>query len=731
MATLGRLMIAALAGGLVVSAMSPEVRAAENEFTIGGQWFDQTLPEAKFQEFREVPRGGFLQSFMVSEWSGRNSVALWGVNGIRSDQASKLTWANGARWRVDLGYAQIPHTFSQIARWGWHESAPGVFTLPDTLQARNQSFANSYTGRMADFLKTAPGIGLGFDTKNSTARLRGRPARGWQVELRGTHRKRTGIKPYAMSFGFNTALENPEPIDQRMMDADLIADYRKDRVSVQANLGLSTFQNRVDELRVDNPKRLTDVVGGDGAAVGVLDLYPDNRVMRGSLALGYALPKRTAFNATLSVAQTKQNDAFLPFYNNSALDASFDTTLPRDSIPVLPAQSLDGKARQLHGDVRLTTQPVEGLDGTVHFRYSDYDNQTLELNFRGQAPYEASWQEFTEHKSHALSNTRWQTGLDLGYAFTPQIRVGAIAEYRVRERTHREVEKDTETLLGGRLRLRPVEGLSVAGLYTRGDRQVDAFHVDDYIGLKVGSTPGLYNTPGFVEHPGLRRFDVADRVQDRATADLGYAFGERLDLSATYAFTRNDFKHDTTLGLQEDRMHSVASAATVHVNDRLDLTGGYGLGKGRTFQRSRTSAGSVMVFTSDSNWTAKIDEEEVFVFAGVEWAPHARVSLGADYEFSRNVTDYDLTGTRTVPAVDLPSTIFRNHRTMLDARWRWLENTSVIGRWAWEDYDVNDFASNAVPLIFPVTGTANAIFLGDSSQGYRAHRLALLVKHSF
>ena len=128
---------------------------------------------------------------------------------------------------------------------------------------------------------------------------------------------------------------------------------------------------------------------------------------------------------------------------------------------------------------------------------------------------------------------------------------------------------------------------------------------------------------------------------------------------------------------------------------------------------------------------SKIDEEEVFVFGGITWAPHARVSLDAEYQFSRNVTDYDLTGTSTLPAVDLPSTIFRNHHTMLDAQWRWLENTSIIGRWAWEDYDVNDFASNAVPLIFPTTGTANAIFLGDSSQGYRAHRLALLVKHSF
>ena len=186
-------------------------------------------------------------------------------------------------------------------------------------------------------------------------------------------RNRSGIKPYAMSFGFSTALENPEPIDQRMVDADFVADYRRDRVSVQASAGVSRFDNHVHELRVDNPKRITDVSGGDGAAVGVLDLYPDNRVIRGSLALGYVLPRRTALTATLGLSEGKQNDRFLGLANNSAL--------PQSSRDSLPAQSLDGKTRQVNADVRLTSRPAAGLDGTVHLRYSDYDNRTPVVNF--------------------------------------------------------------------------------------------------------------------------------------------------------------------------------------------------------------------------------------------------------------------------------------------------------------------------------------------------------------
>jgi MtrB/PioB family decaheme-associated outer membrane protein len=716
----------ALACGMTVSALTLDAGAEGNQFTIGGQWWDQTAPEAKYDEFREVPMGGFVESFMVRQMVGRQSVALWGVNAIRSDQSTQLTWADGARWRVDLGYAEIPHTFSHIARWGWNQTGAGVFALPDSLQSANQRTPGNYTKNMSDFLNTgAPVIPLGLTTKVSTARLRGRPARGWQFEIRANDRVRSGNKAYAMSFGFNTALENPEPIDQRTVNADAIADYHRDRLTVQLDAGLSTFDNHVGELRVDNPKRLTDVVGGDGAAVGVLDLYPSNTVARGSVALGYTLPKYTAVNATLAVAQTTQNDRFLNFTNNSAINAQQNLT--RDS---LAAQSLDGKARQINGNVSLSTHPINHLDGTATFRYTDYDNQTEERGWKGQAPYEASWQDFKHAlESPALSNKQWVTGLDVNYALTPRIRAGGIAEYRVRDRNDREVEKDTETLLGGRLRMQPTDKFSINGKYTHGDRQADTFNQEDYIGFKARPSTGVYDSLAYLEQPGLRRFDVADRIQDLANADAWYAFSERVDLSATYSYLRNDFARDTTLGLQEEQVHQVAVTGIIHVNDKLDLNGSYGYGKGHTFQRSRQSGGSLS-FNPIDNWTAKITDQETFAVAGIDWVPVNRVTVSADYEFSRTQTDYDLdNGAHN--AVDLASTFYRRHESVLDVSWHWQANTSIIGRWGWEQYTVDDFATEDVPLIFPTTGAASAIYLGDSSQDFTANRLALLVRHTF
>lgn len=723
----------ALACGVALIAAAG-ARADGNQFTIGGQWWDQSAPEAKYQEFREVPMGGFVESFLVHELVGRHSVTLWGANAIRSDQATRLTWADGARWRVDLGYAEIPHTFSQIARWGWFESAPGVFQISDSLQARNQALPAGYTTRMTDFVNNSPYIPLSHTTKNTTGRLRGRPARGWLFELRATDRVRDGNKAYGMSFGFNTALENPEPIDQHTVDADATADYHRDRLTVQAGAGLSTFENNVGELRVDNPKRITDQVGGDGPAVGKLDLYPDNMVVRGSLSLGYTLPRYTALTAVLSVAQTTQDDRFLDFTNNSALNTAQGLT--RDS---LAAQSLDAKARQVNSVVSVSSRPVGHLDGTATFRYTDYDNRTEEHAWIGQAPYEATWQRFVENnqpglESHALDNKQWMTGLDVNYAFTPRVRAGGIAEYHVRDRNHREVEKDTETLLGARLRLLPVDALALSARYTHGDRQADAFLTEEYIGLKtrsaIGSTPNLYDSLGFVEQPGLRRFDVADRIEDHLISDIAYTLNDRVDLSGSYIYQRDDFSRDTTLGLQEVQLHQIALAGTIHVSAKLDLNGGYGWGKGKTFQRSRQTGGASVSFNPVDNWTAKIDEQETYAQAGFNWLPVNRVSVSADYTFSRDQTDYDLdNGLHN--AVDLPSTFYRLHESVLDVSWQWLSSTSVIGRWGWEQYSVDDFATESVPLIFPTTGTSSAIYLGDSSQSYRANRLALLVRHTF
>jgi len=695
---------------LVGSALCVSPTHADGEVTFGGQWWDQTAPEARFQEFRVVPRDGFLESFMLREWSGRNAVRFFGTNALQDDQAAGLSWSNGVRWRADLGLTQIPHLFSQVARSPYTEIRPGVFALPDTLQRTNEENPGAYVSTMSDLLATSPKIPLGFRTDIARARLRARPARGWRFELRGVRRNRSGGKPYGASFGFNNAIELVEPIDQRMWDADAIAEYAQNRISVQASAGLSAFDNRVGVLRWDNPKRLTDRSGGDGGSTGQLDLYPDNRAVRGSVNVGLELPGRTALTGSVGASRFTQDDDWLPF--------TINTAIAQASLDSLPGRSTDAKATRLSGDVRLTARGLPGLTGTLRFHQHHYDNDTPVYTFIGRVATDVSFSR-GEQTNHPFGNKQMIVGADLDYDLANVVKVGGTVEHRKRDHTFREVEEDAENVFGVRARTQPLGGLMLHADYRHGDRELDHFLDEDY-----------KNAAGaFIEQPELRRFDVADRRQDLAKGDVSWSVSEQVQLSAGYVYERNDY-HRSRLGLTEETRQAVNTEGVVTLSDRLELSGGYGFDQMEADQRSRESA-AVLSSSDTTNWTADLKERNVFVFAGAEWwAAPEKLSLALDYVFSRAFNDYRLSNFKRT-AQDLPSTFYRRHEVTAEARWRVTAVVELAGRYGFEQLDVTDFASEDVPLLFPVTGTANAIFLGDSSQDYRAHRLALVATRRF
>ncbi len=711
-----------VAGGVVLGFAS--FAWAEGDVTFGSQWWEQTANEAKFQEFREVPRGGFLESFMLREWKERNSVKLWGANALRHDQSANLGWTNGARWRLDVGYLEIPHLYSQIARTPYAQVRPGVFVLPDTLQRVNQDYPNSYTNTMNDLLAATPAMAVKLQTRVTDARLRSRPARGWLVEVTGSNRVRSGAKPYGGSFGFNSAVEILEPIDQSMAEGEVRASYHRERLTLQASGGLSLFDNRISALRWDNPKRITDrtyagaYVAGDGTAAGQLALYPDNRVLRGNLALGLQLPRRSALSATIGLSRAEQDEDFLPYTINTAI-------LQPDTFP-LPAKNADAKATVLTGDYRLTSRALDRVTGTLRLQQYRYDNETPELTFAGYSRLDQAWVVGPVH-NHPFGNEQLTTGIDLDYAPLTNVTVGGTYEFRTREHTLREVEKDKENVFGGRVRVRPVAAVRLEGRYRRGEREIeDSTFVEEY----------KNDAGALIEQPGLRRYDVADRTQDDAGAGVTWALGERADLSASYGFLRNDYD-ESRFGLVLDEQQTVATEATIHVSDRLDLVGGYGFAQVKTDQRSRESGASIA--TADSlDWMAKLKDQNTFVFGGADWRPGAgKLGLSARYEFSRSRGVFDLENSRPTlgnRAKDLPGTLSRRHDVSLEASYQVLAATELAARYAWEEFDFIDFANKDVPFVNPAStafGPANAIYLGDGLQDYRAHRAALVVRHRF
>ena len=700
----------AAAGALLLLWWAPAY-AADGQVTFGSLYWNQTEPEAKYQEFSDLPRGAYLESFLYRDNLGKGRMTFWGSHALRDDQAIGFSY-KAARWRADVDYTQTPHNFSFVTRTGYTLLDPAHQVLPDSLQRANQENAAAYVSTMTDFLKTASQINLGFRTDNLAARFKTRPAQGFIFELKGVRKNRSGNKPYGGSLGFSNVIETIEPIRQSMADGSGTLSYSKKRVSVEGMVGYSAFENDFDALEWDNPRRYTDAVGNP--TKGVLDLYPDNQQMRVGGSIGVQFPHRTAFTGSVQWAQTTQNDKWLPYTSNTAVAQS-----SRDS---LPGTSTDAKANTLLLDARLTTHPTAKIGGTLRVRQNKYDNKTPVHEFAGQVPYDGSWAVGIV-ENEPLGNQQTTLGVDVDVRPIPEVSLYGTAEIIKRERTLREVLKDDEKAVQAKAVIRPVSGVQLTARLRHGSRKLDEFDLDHYQN-DVGT---------FVEQTGLRRFDIADRKQDQVDASLAWTGSERLILTATVGYLENDYE-GSSLGLLDDVRRSAGLDATLNASDRLDLTASIGWARAYTSQMSRRSPTANVVQSDSLTWQARLYDASISAIAGIEYtAVKDKLTLSTDFHFERSPSTYRLKGKGLfpAPATDLPGTVYMRQGVNVQAMYTVQKNLQFGARWAWDQFDASDFATQDIPLLFPLVGASNAIFLGDNVLNYRANAVAFVVKRTF
>ena len=678
--------------------------------TFGWQGWFQTAPEAKFREFRDLPRGGFLEQFLLRDRKGDVSSTLWGANAARTDEMYGLSLARGALWRLDASYQEIPHLFSQVARSSYTETSAGVFLLPDSLQRTNQENPGSYVPTMTDLLSVADGVGLVSHTSIAQARLRSRPLTGWRFEIRGQDRRKTGHQAMGASFGVSHTVELAAPVDYRTQDGDAVAEYERGAVRVQAIAGVSKFTNGVNTLVWDNPKRFTNDTTrtntNRGPNQGRIDLAPDNTVVRGMMSLGLRMPMASMLAATVSVSEGRQNDGFVPYTINSLL--------PQSRLDSLPASSLDGRMRTVTQDYRLTGRPLERVWGVLRYHDDEVTSKTPELFFTGLSPTDVSFTVSPETNS-PFGSRRSTLGTDINLNLTQWAGVSLLGEYRHRTRTDREVIEDNESVVGGNVDLNPGDALSLTGGFRYGDRKEDSFDTE------------FMTESG--DKANLRRFDVANRQQSLGNATLVYTVSSQLEATVDYTYTRNEYP-DTELGLQRSEEHLIIGDATYALTRRVELNLGYG------YNRLDTRQAGLQSGTTPTPWWANLRDQTVFVYSRDSWwAKPEKLRFGADYTFTRSVGEYHLTnapGTPSVPvAQDLPNTFYRRHELMLESSWRLQPQYDLTARFGYDEYDVVDFATNDIPLLGVTSTGATAIYLGDFSQSYVAHRYMLLMTRRF
>lgn len=719
-----------LAASLLVASQS--VAQPTGNVTFGSQWWNQSVDEAKLQEFRVIPKGGFLESYYLTQSKGNLSAAMWGSNALEEDQRHNLALSKGLKWRLDAEVSGTPHVFSSIARSPYYQTSPGVFVLPDSIQRLMQQYAgagnsagtNAYTATLRDLLNGAAGTPLGFQTNTQKLRLRARQGKQWQFDISAVRRDREGSLAFGVPFGIGSATlaEVAAPIDQRMVDADATGVYVNGKHRLMFSGGISTFENEVDALRVDNSRRVTDSATS-GTAVAQLDLWPDNRVVRGRVAYSAQLPKASTFTATVGMSKATQDDNFLPFTSNRLLAYS--------NLDSLPQKNVEAEVTTIVMDVRLTGRPASKLFGTLRYRSEDNQNDTPTLDFKGFSPYD---QGFTvgviENHQFAASNTN--LGLDLDYELADWADLSVLGEHRTRTHEHREVEEDAENVFGLGLRLRPLDAVDFSMNWRMGQRRLDTFLEEDY-----------QNAAGQqIEPVGLQRYDVGDRDQNMLTGSLNWVVGPRLDVSVSSSWSKDEYV-DAKYGLQDADNILLFVEGTIHASKTFDVSGGYGFGQVKTTMASSEYSASFRPDTAATmDWWIDEQDRNIYVFTNAEWQVKPKVVVKADYTFSRSLNDYDFSnvttvrnGSRRAEAIDVPSTFYRSHDVTLEARWKWTASMDLAVQGQYVQFDVDDFAVDNIPLLggslSGSTFTPNAIYLGDSYRDYTARRVAVLATRRF
>lgn len=703
---------------------------SEGDVTYGSQWWDQSAPEAKFREYTDPAKGPFLDSFLLRQWGKHDFFTVYGSNPVHKDQLVGLSVAHGAQWKFDLKYQGVPHLYSQIGRTPYAELQPGVFSLPDTIiQLANQRTPGKYPSVMQDLINNSRGVALDVQTNETKARLRGRPAEGCQFEISGLSRMRTGHKPLGAPLGFASAIELPEPIDQRTIEADASMTYARDQVKIVAGGGVSAFTNRIKATRWDNPKRLTDTTyasaysPGDGTATAQMSTAPDNKMVYGQLSLGLDLPRDNMLTASLYYSQGTQDDPWLPQTLNTAILKA----TPSASVDSLPASSTGGKATNLTMDTRLTSSTVRGLRGTLRFREQKYDNKTPVHEFKGYVRMDQVW-EAIPIESDPFGNKQTVLGADVDFdpmsAFELQggdvltsLHLSGTLEHQKREHTLREVESDAENAYMVRARASLFDNFSVEGRLRHAKRELDEFITEDYRDEK-----GVQ-----VEQAGLRRFDVANRNQDLRNLNFAYEISDMFDVSLGYDYALNDYP-DTRYGVTSQKDEQLTSEISCHPGEALDLVFGYSQGWIRNIQTSHESNNAAPVDTlPKNNWKADLRDRNDYAFLQANWkVVPKKLSIIADYGFSKDVSRYILSnGTGT--AQDVPDTRYRRHDAQVEGRY-WLKgDMEIVGRLGYQEFVAVDFAAKDIPLF----QNGQGIYLGSGFQDYRVYRWALLATQHF
>jgi len=509
---------------------------------------------SKFNEYSDIRSGFFVRRLNLNLddiLGSKNYVSLQSQSTLYKNQSYLATFGRYGKFKVQFRYDEIPHVYTDTARTLYTQTSPGVYTLPfalrSTLQAQSAAPKPAQTLPYFMISQVVCGIAIPPATqpptcseqfitpsilrKAGTATFTYYVTPDWTIYGSFWRENQVGSRPIgallnsspSASATAGAGVELPEPIDYFNNTVKVGTEYGKRDWGVQIGYLGSFYEDNIRQLVFDNPFRATNEDASD-PLTGRMDLYPNNHANYLNFAGAADVTKYLRLMTSISPGWLSQNDRFLPYTTNSAINTCGDGTQPCSSLAVLPAPSLNGSKQTLAMNYTLVTLPWKKFQVKAAYRHYDYNNNTRMHPFT-PSEGDVSVPDITsptENTPFGFNKKTFELTGNWFFAKRSSLKAGYEGEWF--DRSHRDVAHSVENSFISALDLSPRKDLLFRLAYRHSDRSPDEYQ-DDTATDPTTDSPITCTSTSVVftsEQRCHRRFDEAARVLNRADAAVEY-----------------------------------------------------------------------------------------------------------------------------------------------------------------------------------------------------------------
>ena len=636
---------------------------------------------AEFGQYNGLhEKGGFFIGDAAVRSRGEDA-AYWNLDASNLGLDTRALNAEGGKqggYKLRFKYDETPHRIWDGALTPYAGSGGAALTLPAGFPAATTgAMPLAATLQQVDLYTQRKQLGVGASWNRS---------RQWEYAVNFRHDTREGnILRTGGAFFVNT-VQLIEPVDYVTDQVDASASYTGKKFQMKLAYYGSKFSNGNHSLTWQDPYTAIN-----GETLGQLALPPDNQFHQVSASAGYQFSDKTRASADIAFGRMTQNDSFLASTQNATL-----------VVAGLPGASLNGRAKTLDANLKLSSAVTDRLQLNAAYVHNDRDNQTPQAVYpsvatdmfvglpRTNLPYSFKQEKFK---------------LSADYRVSARLRGSVGANFDTNKRTYQEIDTTREDTAWGKVSSRVTDKVDLTFKLAHGERRNEgSFQV----------VPGI--NPA--ENPLLRRFNMANRTRDSAGLRADIALAESVNLGLGLDSSEDKYT-DSTIGLTNGKDFNLSGDVSMMLTERTRLH----FFANRQEIKSKQAGSQTF---SGPDWSAdNKDTIDTYGLGLKHAAIKDKLDIGADYGITRSRSEINVNTGASNPA--FPHVTAKLDSLKLYATYRLKENMSLQAGYWYERYDSRDWMLDGV-----ATDTIpNVLTLGLQAPQYHVNVVRLSLRYKF